>query len=342
MKKQLLLVFALLSCCNIALSQMQPVDVTDQTIKIGGAGGSKDLYFGFAEGDQIIFSFKEADGKKLKQIDISEYPSTPEFSDYKTAQIDKKVMHVNHKGIYQFHFENGALSGRICQITIQRIPASEATKNFNTDIVWKNVNDTTYDEGTERYLIKSDTAVVNLISQRSKIHSKTNLSGVNYMNLPFDLPINTIAWSYYIGVSQAGEQVLDNATTQLSKTAGPILSRIPGYGPMAALALGSVSYLTQLTSGDAVDYYITDGSNVNLFPANRFNYIKGSTGTINTFSRMTSPLSGTYYVCLYNENVVEPIQVIVKVTAVTVTQQWGTRPVKHMSVVTKNMPFNAN
>ncbi|MEY3084543.1 MAG: hypothetical protein RL037_723, partial [Bacteroidota bacterium] len=42
----------------------EPIDVTDQTIRISGLK-EEEIYFGFAEGDKIIFNFKEADNKEL-------------------------------------------------------------------------------------------------------------------------------------------------------------------------------------------------------------------------------------------------------------------------------------
>lgn len=341
MKQKLLIsLIAIIAFTKPGISQEQAVDVTDQTIKIGGAGGSKDLYFGFAEGDQIVFSFKEADGKKLKQIDISEYPGTPEFSDYKTSEIDKKVIHINHKGIYQFHFENGALGGRICQITIQRIPAGDATKNFNTDVVWKNVNDTTYDEGTERYLIKSDTASIDLSSPAILVHSRLNLTEDNHEYFFFRLPENTIKWAYYIGVGQEGAKEFEDATGKAAK----VVSKIPGYGALTALALYGVQLFTTLQSGESITYALVEGEqNRDLFMHDQGGYQEYKEGNvINDFERMTSPINGNLYFCFKNTNKVQASTITLKINAITVTQQWGTRPVKHMSVVTKNLPFNAN
>ena len=59
--------FTLLTCMTImsAFGQLQPVDVADLTIKIG-AMGSEELFYGFAEGDQIVFNFEELKGKELR------------------------------------------------------------------------------------------------------------------------------------------------------------------------------------------------------------------------------------------------------------------------------------
>lgn len=55
----------------------------------------EELLFGFAEGDQIVFSFSEAGGTELKEIEILEYPTNSRFSDYKTTSIEKKIVQVD-------------------------------------------------------------------------------------------------------------------------------------------------------------------------------------------------------------------------------------------------------
>ena len=50
-----------------AYSQLQPIDVAELTIKIGSMG-NEEMFYGFAEGDQILFSFEEVKGKELKEV----------------------------------------------------------------------------------------------------------------------------------------------------------------------------------------------------------------------------------------------------------------------------------
>jgi len=302
-------------------------------------GGEQTLNFGFAEGDQIIFNFNEVDGKELKVVDISEYPSTPVFSDYKTKEVANKTLNVSHKCVYTFHFSNGALGGRICKIHIQRIPANENTKNFNTSVAWKNINDTTYTEENERYLIKSDTAISNFTDQVVTVHSRTNGEG-NKNLINFKLPDNTKTWSYYIGVNESKSGSFASAAGALAQSVAPYAAKIPGYGTMASLALNGVSYFTQLTSGDAVDFYIVDDANANTFRTSGqvSSAYKYGTQVVNSFAKMTSPVSGSYSVCLRNQNIMTPMDVTVKITAITITQQWGTRQIKKMNIVTKNLP----
>ena len=53
----------------------KPVDVAESSVKIG-IKGEEMVYYGFAEGDQLIFSFSEADGKDMKEVEIIEMPSS--------------------------------------------------------------------------------------------------------------------------------------------------------------------------------------------------------------------------------------------------------------------------
>ena len=154
--------FTLLTCLTIlsAFGQQQPIDVAELTIKIRSLG-SEELFYGFAEGDQIIFNFEELNGKELKEVEIIELPSSSKFMDYKTTKIENKKILVNQKGVYQFKFNNSALVGRICKVKIQRIPKSEEFISFNTNWEWKTLYDTTYVPYTQDSLVGYDTSYVN-------------------------------------------------------------------------------------------------------------------------------------------------------------------------------------
>lgn len=327
MKQTLLAVVTIFGLTTFTVSGQTLVDVAENTLKVGGLG-EEVFYYGFAEGDQLVFNFQEVNGKELKELEIIELPSSSKFMDYKTKKIENKTLNITRTGIYKFRLSNSALTGRICKCKIQRIPTNETTKNFNTSVYWRTVYDTTYTTEQEKYLIKSDTTVSNLTDQVAKVHSQGNLNG-NKTTFNFALPDNTVAWSYYIGVDQAGQQAYQDATKQLAKSSASILAKL---SPLASLALGGASYIAQLQSGEDIDFYIVNGANVNLFMGGQaFNYIKKGK-VINDYSRMTSPLKGMYHVCLYNDNAVTGVNVTVKITAIIVNQQWGTRPIQKMHV----------
>ena len=314
--------------------------VAENTFKVA-AFKEEVFYYGFAEGDQMIFNFDETSGKELKEIEISEMPLSQKFMDFKSSSIQNKILLINRTGIYKFRFSNNSVTSRICKILIQRIPKNEATKNFNTAVFWLKTNDTSYVTSYEKYLIGFDTTLYNLSDQVSKVHSKGNLNG-NKTTFNFTLPENTVAWSYYIGVNQAGQKAYQAAAKLLATKAGPIISKIPGYGPAAALALGGISYLTLIQSGEDIDYYLVSGNNRNLFLTNKaFKYIKKGK-VINDFSQMLTPLKGSYHICLLNDNAITGVTVAVKITAITVTQQWGERKLEKMIINTPETPYLKN
>jgi hypothetical protein len=343
MKKLLPIAFASAFFFSFNFVDQTSIDVAENTLKIGGLG-EEVFYYGFAEGDQIVFSFEEVNGKELKEIEIIEMPSSSKFMDYKTDKIEKKTITVNRTGIYKFRFVNGAISGRICKIKIQRIPANDATKGFNTSVYWRTLYDTTYTAVQERYLISSDTAASAIVDQVAKISSQNALNGNDNKNVvDFTLPEGTISWSYYIGVGSEGKKEYDRARSQFLNSAAGLASKIPGYGSMAALALYGINYFSKVNGEDNVKYaFITNWDNVLAFKAGQAYYQYKQGDVVNDASQMKSPRSGKVYLGLYNDNVMDPIEVMVKVTAITVTEQWGTRTVQKMNVNSRQEAYLKN
>lgn len=186
MKKTLLLS---LNFLPYLLFAQTPVDVVENTLKIPGVG-EEVFYYGFAEGDQLIFNFEEVNGKELKEIEILEHPSASKFMDYKTKKIENKTLNITQTGIYKFRFSNSALGGRICKFKIQRIPATDATKKFNSSVYWRTMYDTTYTPKNEKYLVSSDTSAVQVVDQLAKISSTNALNGnSNKTIVDFTLPL---------------------------------------------------------------------------------------------------------------------------------------------------------
>lgn len=315
-----------------------PVTLIESTIKIGAY--MEDLqYFGFQKGDKIILDFEEIKEKPIKEIEISLWPSRVLFSDFKTTYLNNKEIIIPETGIYKFRFSNLAVGGRICKIKIQRLPSDTLSQAFNSTVFWRTEYDTTFYKQNEKYLISSDTAIHNIVDQVAKVHSSGNLNG-NKTTFNFTLPVNTIAWSYYVGVDQSGQNAYEDATAKLAKSAGPLVARLPGYGPLAAVALNSTSYLAKLQSGEDIDFYIVQGDNVHAFiNGTEFYYVKKGK-VINDFSRMEpTKFHGPYHFCLSNDNAVTGVQVAVKITAVTVTENWGTREIEKYTVSNRSVPF---
>jgi hypothetical protein len=230
------MIFRLLITClvyTVSLQDVpgqQTVDVTEQTIKIGGMK-EEEIYIGFAAGDKIVFSFKETNRKELKEVEILEYPSNSRFSDFKVDKIERKELSVSKQAVYIFRFKNSALGGRVCNIQIQRIPANESTKEFNTAVKWVNRQDTvwnsftkdvligydtTYQQRTKKELVTSQQQEELIMDKAQRVHSTTNANG-NKTTLFFVLPLNqtegnktkrVIAWAYWVGVGEEANEAL--------------------------------------------------------------------------------------------------------------------------------------
>ncbi len=171
--KMLSILFILLTADTLA---QNIIDIQETSVKISAMSEEKYLC-GLAEGDELIFNFEEEKGKELKEVEILEYEGSSKYMEYKCNKIKDKKIQINHTGIFVFRFYNSSITGRICKFKIQRIPVSDETKNFNTSVYYKSINDTTYKILDEDYLIKSDTSFVELVDQVAKVHSVSNLNG---------------------------------------------------------------------------------------------------------------------------------------------------------------------
>jgi hypothetical protein len=334
------LIFSLILISSNTYSQINPIDVVDNTLKVP-ALGDEEFYYAFAEGDQVIFNFEEVKGKELKEVEIIEWPSSSKFMDYKTKRISNKILNITSTGIYKFRFSNSSITARICKFKIQRIPATETSKNFNTSVFWKAIADTTYYPIVEKYLVKSDTVIQTVVDQTAKVSSQNALNGnSNKTIVDFNLPEGTISWSFYLGTGSESKKEFNEARQKFINAAASLSSSIPGYGTMGALALHGINYFNQIQGEDNVKYYfITNWDNVLAFNNGKQFYQYKQGDVVNDASQMKSPISGKVYLGLINDNIMEPIEVVIKVSAVIINQEWENRTVNKMSVQTHSEPY---
>jgi hypothetical protein len=314
----------------------QVIDVTEQTIKVGGLK-EEEIYLGFAKGDKIIFNFQEVNNKELKAVEIIEYPSSSKFSDFKSSSIQNKTLSVSKQGVYIFRIKNTNVIGRICKIKIQRVPASNETVDFNTNVEWITKQDTTwstyprdilvgydtvYTPKTRRELLKSEQREELISDKTQRVHSQTH---GNKTAIFFTLPLNqtstyetrqVISWAYWIGVGNEANLAWKSNAQTISNLAKGAATHFTT--PLGALAIGAVTDLMIPKMGEDVGYAITDQQNKDLFLGGYqyrlFDQGKGIAG----FKRFTEPAlcQGTYYMCMYNDNLLQAIDVNVKVVAI--------------------------
>lgn len=330
-------IIATLLLLSSSIYGQTPIEIYGSTVKIEKQSMHEYLC-GLAEGDQLLFSFNSEKGGKIDRVEILEYPSSTRFSDYKTASVKEKKLSVAHSGIYSFRFYNDDSKAKVIKYTINRIPAGESTSHFNSTVYWKEVNDTTDIHTENQTIVTTDTIISNLVDKVVNIHAWLSAQS-NKTALKYSLPPRTIAYSYYIGVNQAGNKMFSDATANMLRSCSPLVAAIPGYGPLAALALNGTSFLTTLPGGESVEYWITDTANSQLFTNDKpFRYIRQG-NIVNDFSRLTTPLTGDYFICLKNSNKIQSIDVTIKVTAVSLHERKTTRPVKKYTVSIKRLPY---
>ncbi|HRB72428.1 MAG TPA: hypothetical protein PK776_11340, partial [Flavobacterium sp.] len=99
-------------------------------------GTTEELVYGFAEGDQILLTFEEENGKKLNEVSVSEFPDILKFKAMDVKKVKKQAILVSHKGVYKFLFKNTDKEPKQLSVLIQRTPATEENRNFNTTVKW--------------------------------------------------------------------------------------------------------------------------------------------------------------------------------------------------------------
>ncbi len=115
MKTNILRILLLTLISAGSVNAQSPIIVTETSFKLPILG-EEFFYFGFAEGDQLIFSFEELSAKDLKEVEITEFPSTSRYKEYKTKAIQNKKLTVPRTGIYQFRFANTVVLQKNLQI----------------------------------------------------------------------------------------------------------------------------------------------------------------------------------------------------------------------------------
>lgn len=329
-----LLLAVIFGSLSVLTYSQQPIDVAESVVKVG-IKGEEVVYYGFAEGDQLIFSFEEASGKEMKEIEILEMPANSRFMDIKISKIENKTITIPRTAIYKFRFANSALLPRACKYKIQRIPASAATQKFNSTVYFDAYNDTSYTSEVEAYIDRTDTVINNFQERNVRVNPLT-APGSSKTTFNFTLPENTVAWSYYIYADRAGQEVFMNAVKELNANAGPVLEKFPKYNPVAAVAVDANSYLTKLDTGQHINYWIVENENAELFQSGQqFRFVKKGGKIINDFSKM-EPGDRAYYFCLHNDYKDVQVTVTVKITAILINEKLSSRTIRKMHITPRH------
>jgi hypothetical protein len=317
------------------------MDVAELNIKIGGLTNEV-LHYGFAKGDIIILNFSEEKGKTLKQIEIIEFPTTSKFTDFEAKELKDKRIQVNNTGIYKFVFSNTAIAGRICNIKIQRIPAHDSTRNFNSTVKWKVIHDTTWRTKEETYLEKEEFIAKQIQStQEFWVNSGSNATfkgGKSRVVLPVTLPPNTVEWYYQFSATR-NETDISNTKKKFN-----LVSDLTKLIDKTGLLNFGIDALTQPPGSDYCDIFLlTPLESISFEAKTAYNYY--SEGTRENYKsgivkiKGNGLTSGTWNIGIRNPDTYYGVAVAIEVVAIVKKQTFATREVKIPNVKSRKEPY---
>ena len=242
----------------LSITAQSPITVTETNFKLPILG-EEVFYFGFAEGDQLLFSFAEENAKDLKEVEIIEYPSTSRFKELKTSSIQNKKIIVPRTGIYQFRFANTVMLQKNCKLKIERIAASSATANFNSTVYWRTVYDTTYRTLQQQSTAQDKYKTTSLLAPGTYYLDANTSAGKPQIILPVTLPDFTSEWYYVYAVANNKEKA--EALKSSFQLAATLQKRINETGGVSF----SADSLPSPVGTDTCRIYLLDESNQQVF-----------------------------------------------------------------------------
>jgi hypothetical protein len=240
---------------------------------------------------------------------------------------------------------------------IKRLPADPTTRPFNTAVRWVTKVDTSYSYltdstfvgyqkksqwVTQKTLIRSDTQIVQVLDRVERVHAVMAPIVPPVDIFTFRLPDaeyepnednpyrskQVIAWAYAIGVDKNGSEWYKDADRKAAAkgvvtaavTAGVVAT---GFGALAVLAMEGYSTFSNPPAGENIRFAFYK----NGLPIQQ----KGN--AVTAFGRETRYLSGPITIRLLNDNLLDGVNVQVKIAAVELTQVWEDQRVEQITEV---------
>lgn len=342
MKPTKLLLWVAIGLPSFTIGQLRPVDVAENTVKVKGFS-EEIFYYGFAEGDQLLFNFEEEKDKDLKEVEIIELPSTSRYMDYKTSKITNKTLSIRTTGIYKFRFVNSAMSGRVCKFKIQRIPASEATKNFNSSVQWRTAYDSVERKVQERYLVRKEYKPVSIINpEKYYINSGRNAlfqGGTSRLSIPIILPSNTVEW-YYIFSSYRNEEDVKRTASSIN-----LFSQLTKLVDPSGGSKIAINMLTAPPGGDNCDIYLLDALNRPLFEGKTdfTHYMEGSRENLTSgIINIKATNLRSCFIGIKNPDAGHGIFVTIEAVAIVLEDEWAIREVSNYDITSRKVAYLDN
>lgn len=366
------IVFALLLVSAICFGQK--ITVADLQLKLEPAD-TQELLYGFAEGDRVIFTVEEANGNYVSEVSVMQYPETYKYKGQNVKKEKAQEFIVTNKSVFAFRFTNSTKGKRVCNVTIVRVPKNAGTKSFNTavkwvtrqDTIWKSVTkdvvsgyDTLHVQKTRRAIASEKKYEEIVLDKSQRVNAKSSMADTK-TTVDFTLPLNytakdetkkVVAWAYWVGV---GEESNEFWKQNRKMIVGAVQGAAAYFTtPLGGIAAGAATSLVLPVSGEDVQYALVNEANSKLFftdkPYKPYDSGKG----IAAYKRFTdgSMLQGRYFMALANDNLIQPIDVNVKVSAIiehikykdekytdtTITPRYTKKIVSEPEIVSNKIP----
>lgn len=311
------------------------------------------MYFGFAEGDNISFSIAEINNKEIGKIEITEYPSTSLFKEIKVPKIENLSERINNKAIYIFRISNDNKAEITCKIIIRRVPASEKTKDFNTNIIWIEKKDTTWSNSKETEISYDTTITASKVKKLAKTERNEEIlldkiitldangspddSDKYILTLQIPKPVNSktstkeiIRWTYWIGAGKESEDAYNDDVKKFKELKSPFISPLAGY------AIGLIQELKVPSKGNIVEYWIMDNNKeTQAFLDNKeFSYLDNGKGIVNYGK--SSIKKGNLLIAIRNNSKIKDLKVNVKVVGIAETKTYEIKETSNTVIKKEN------
>lgn len=305
---------------GIRLSAQFAVPVADQTFKLDG---THEYAYALAAGDQLALHVQLLSGRRLKVVELIQWPDYPVFRSYELDTALDKTIIIPQTGIYVLRLQETGMGKKVCRFTLYRAPGSPETARIDTRVTWDLKQYPEYQIATRQVPTGKKTDVVSLGGQVTV--GSNNFGTQKGMNAyQFTLPHNTVRWAFRIAVGQAAIEARRKDAEKLTGALKNSAIRMLGVEPetaLAAFALGMAVDMTVSSAGEDVDYALLSAENLPKFYAGQsYDTFLFQSGISVDAQRRSSPLEGSWFFALRSDNWMRDIDVQIDIEAVTETQ----------------------
>lgn len=226
-------------------------------------GQSDTLFFPLHEGDSVFIDLTGPKNRALS-IEFSDWGSPPQLRKIIEEQASITTL-AGLTEVYQVVLKSESKRSFTANLKITRKSQTRYYETFAPKIRWGVGDDTTFRLTYKQVVVQMDTVPVKLISSTVPVASRTAWGVQPRVAIPFDLPENTLFWTYWIGVGQEAHEALRNLTGMIPKGA-QLLGVID---PVTAFGLGVLKELPLLAQGEDVTIQF-------IAPADEEAFLKGA------------------------------------------------------------------